>query len=118
MVDHNFPDSSILAAKNLCRSPNHAGEDPWCFSTNPDEEWEFCGDVNKCKGMCLYCIVKFVVFSVFFLLVEVRNITSLMTTFWMSVSVMLGSFDAVRTPVDLNHIVSPNTQCMPGNSMV
>ncbi len=40
-----FPDS--LRSHSFCRNPSGQRERPWCYSTNPDLEWEFC-DVPLC----------------------------------------------------------------------
>ena len=33
---------------NFCRNPGERGEKPWCFTTNRDTRWEYCG-VPKCR---------------------------------------------------------------------
>ena len=44
----NFPEKSLTAAENYCRNPD--GEPaPWCYTTDPEERWDFC-DVPACKG--------------------------------------------------------------------
>ena len=50
--NESFPDSSITDAQNYCRSPEHEGYDPWCFTTNPSFQWEYCG-VQKCEGITI-----------------------------------------------------------------
>ncbi|XP_053383873.1 uncharacterized protein LOC123562463 [Mercenaria mercenaria] len=48
--DSAFPDSSVKAAKNYCRSPD-GDPVPWCYTTHPDERWGYC-KVPKCKVDC------------------------------------------------------------------
>lgn len=48
--DSAFPDGSVAAANNYCRSPD--GDPlPWCYTTHPDERWGYC-KVTKCKINC------------------------------------------------------------------
>ena len=49
IIDDNFPEGSIEDAGNYCRSPDYQGYEPYCFTTNPEEAWEYCG-VKKCDG--------------------------------------------------------------------
>ena len=57
ILDYNFPDETVASAGRFCRSPDRGGFPPWCFSTNPDEDWEYCG-VSKCEGT-LFVLVKY-----------------------------------------------------------
>ena len=47
-ADSSFPDASVAAAENYCRNPTALGEGVWCYTTNPDVEWEQC-DVPLCN---------------------------------------------------------------------
>ena len=45
-----FPDASMAEASNYCRNVGSAPDEfPWCYTTDPDERWEFC-DVPLCDG--------------------------------------------------------------------
>ncbi|KAL3876469.1 hypothetical protein ACJMK2_034312 [Sinanodonta woodiana] len=58
----DFPDSSVTSAKNYCRDPKGSRGQPWCYTTDPQVEFEFC-DVPSCssisqdQGVCTgnYC---------------------------------------------------------------
>ncbi|XP_045165013.2 plasminogen-like [Mercenaria mercenaria] len=43
-----FPERTIADAANYCRDPDGEGL-PWCYTTDPDTRWQFCG-INKCPG--------------------------------------------------------------------
>ena len=43
-----FPDASLEEANNYCRNPD-LGAKPWCYTTDPDDKWEYC-DIPKCTG--------------------------------------------------------------------
>jgi len=47
--DSAFPDGSVVAASNYCRSPD-GDTQPWCYTSHPDERWGYC-DVPKCRGI-------------------------------------------------------------------
>merc|ERR1712131_239294 len=42
----NNPSSDLR--ENFCRNPDGEAE-PWCYTTDPSQRWEFCG-VPKCNG--------------------------------------------------------------------
>jgi len=45
-----FPDISVEKANNFCRNPdNRLGTGPWCFTNDPDIEWQSCG-IPRCLG--------------------------------------------------------------------
>ena len=44
----SFPDVSIEAAENYCRNPS-AGLDLWCYTTNPEVNFENC-DLPLCNA--------------------------------------------------------------------
>jgi len=50
-----FPEGSAIAARNKCRNPTSADDEPivtgiWCFTTDPSTPWELCS-VPIC-GIC------------------------------------------------------------------
>ena len=45
----DFPDSSLEAADNFCRNPDNAPPEPWCLTTDPKVEWEYC-DILHCPS--------------------------------------------------------------------
>ncbi|XP_052277288.1 plasminogen-like [Dreissena polymorpha] len=53
----SFPDTSAAALGSHCRDPGDKGQ-PWCYTTDPGVEWEFCG-LPECStllvtsGTCL-----------------------------------------------------------------
>lgn len=47
-TDSNFPDKTVQAAGNKCRSPDN-DVTPWCYTTNADVRWEYC-NVTKCAA--------------------------------------------------------------------
>ena len=43
----DFPDRKLPS--NLCRSPlDHPRDRPWCYTTDPDINWEYC-DIRECS---------------------------------------------------------------------
>ena len=49
LVDANYPDGSRAAAENYCRNPDRDTGGPWCYTMDPNTEWEFC-DVPLCSA--------------------------------------------------------------------
>ena len=49
---HHFEDElpgSVAAHRNYCRNPsNKMSGGPWCFTTDPSVEWEYC-NVPMCR---------------------------------------------------------------------
>ncbi len=37
----DFPEKDLSLASNYCRNPNGRTR-PWCYTTDPDIEWDFC----------------------------------------------------------------------------
>ena len=52
LLDEIYPDGSRAAALNYCRNPDSSGDGPWCYTTDPNTEWDYC-DVPYCPGMCM-----------------------------------------------------------------
>ena len=46
-ADHMFSDGSAAKASNYCRNPENGWVGLWCYTTDPDLEWEQC-DVPTC----------------------------------------------------------------------
>ncbi|XP_025076138.1 uncharacterized protein LOC112553253 isoform X2 [Pomacea canaliculata] len=46
-----FPDISLDSVGNNCRNPNRSREKPWCFTTDPSVEWEYC-PLLPCDDIC------------------------------------------------------------------
>ena len=55
--DSSFPDNSIDEAYNYCRNPNNSRTWPWCYTTDPQVEWEFCPIIN-CRGDILAFVMR------------------------------------------------------------
>ena len=47
--DDTFPDGSVSKAQNFCRNPDNDEGGPWCYTTNPEFSWEYCG-IPECEG--------------------------------------------------------------------
>ncbi|XP_053392820.1 apolipoprotein(a)-like isoform X2 [Mercenaria mercenaria] len=45
-----FPDKNATEASNYCRDPNGARGAPWCYTSDPSTEWEFC-DIPDCSAV-------------------------------------------------------------------
>jgi len=52
-VDSNYPDGSIAAASNYCRNTDSDGSGPWCYTTDPNKNWEYC-PAPLCASNCIY----------------------------------------------------------------
>jgi len=59
--DKRFPEGDIREARNFCRNPDKKTSGPWCYTTDPEKEWETC-QVPICSGkicvMAKYCAVS------------------------------------------------------------
>ena len=44
----NFPETSLEDAANYCRNPDDDSH-PWCYTTDPDWEWDWC-TIPFCEG--------------------------------------------------------------------
>jgi hypothetical protein len=54
----DFPDANLTAAENYCRNPDYDGNEPWCYTIDPDERFTTCA-VPKCtscpkRKICLF----------------------------------------------------------------
>ena len=38
-----FPDPNLISTVNYCRNPDGKESGPWCYTMDPDIEWETCG---------------------------------------------------------------------------
>ena len=43
----SFPEGNITMANNYCRNPDHESMGPWCYTTDPNERWQYC-DIPQC----------------------------------------------------------------------
>lgn len=50
-----FPDLTVNAASEYCRDPDGIRGEPWCFTKDPQVEWEFC-DVPRCSCKLIQAI--------------------------------------------------------------
>ena len=39
---------------NFCRNPDGEPKGPWCYTTDPDERWEYC-DIPGCDLSGEWC---------------------------------------------------------------
>ncbi|XP_060584162.1 plasminogen-like isoform X2 [Ruditapes philippinarum] len=46
---YDFPDASLTAAENYCRNPNYDGDEPWCYTLDPNERYTTCG-IPQCSS--------------------------------------------------------------------
>lgn len=49
----DFPDKSLTLAANYCRNPGGQGTAPWCYTTNPEVEMEYC-KIPRCQEGNMY----------------------------------------------------------------
>jgi len=54
-TDDKFPDGSRLAANSYCRNPDLSWTGLWCYTMDPNKEWEECNvpQCGKCKNSSL-----------------------------------------------------------------
>jgi len=58
VTDQNFPEKSVLAARNYCRNPDRDSKGPWCFTGNRDPyASDFC-NIPICGGFSSSCILE------------------------------------------------------------
>ena len=41
ILNSDFPDKSVAAARNYCRDPDYNGY-LWCYTTDPNVRWDVC----------------------------------------------------------------------------
>ncbi|ELU18326.1 hypothetical protein CAPTEDRAFT_59638, partial [Capitella teleta] len=46
-ADYFYPELDVSAAHNFCRNPSNDRNGPWCYTTDPDINREYC-DVPFC----------------------------------------------------------------------
>ena len=49
----NFIDGSVEVAGHKCRNPEGRKDRPFCYTTDPEKEWEYC-DIPHCPKDCIY----------------------------------------------------------------
>uniref|UniRef100_A0A8B7TQ04 LOW QUALITY PROTEIN: plasminogen-like n=1 Tax=Castor canadensis TaxID=51338 RepID=A0A8B7TQ04_CASCN len=40
--------------ENYCRNPDSDENGPWCYTTNPDQRFDYC-DIPECEDECMHC---------------------------------------------------------------
>ena len=60
--DAMFPDDNVTEAKDYCRDPGGVKGQPWCYTTDPNLPWEYCG-IPECSGRVppLCCLSAYIV---------------------------------------------------------
>ena len=54
---HNHAYTSV-GHHNYCRNPDGAKAGPWCYTTDPSKEWEYCAVPSCDKGATNYVFLK------------------------------------------------------------
>ena len=55
----DFPDATLADASNYCRNLDNAAAGPWCYTTNPNNRFDYC-DVGYCGSEYKkYCCCQF-----------------------------------------------------------
>ena len=49
ILTHFFSDNNVSTAESYCRNPAGARSKLWCYTMDPDVEWEYC-DISVCQG--------------------------------------------------------------------
>ncbi|XP_032072621.1 plasminogen-like isoform X2 [Thamnophis elegans] len=47
-----YPNASL--EENYCRNPDHDGNGPWCYTTNPETRYDSC-NIPECEEQCMHC---------------------------------------------------------------
>jgi len=42
-----FPETALADAANYCRNPDDSSNGPWCYTTDKNKRWDYCG-IPKC----------------------------------------------------------------------
>ncbi|XP_069625621.1 plasminogen isoform X2 [Ranitomeya imitator] len=48
----NYPNAGLES--NFCRNPDSDPNGPWCYTTDPNQRFEFC-NIPQCKEDCFHC---------------------------------------------------------------
>ena len=59
-----FPEGSLEDGKNYCRNPDDDPSGPWCYTLNPNEQWDYC-DIKLCPGNILLLILSLLFYFFF-----------------------------------------------------
>ncbi|KAI5193842.1 plasminogen [Manis pentadactyla] len=48
----DFPSEGL--EENYCRNPDNDENGPWCYTTDPEQRFDFC-DIPECEDECMHC---------------------------------------------------------------